>query len=125
MPITRRDLGAAALGALLANETLRASPARSETTQSHGHDMPAHWQGTEKIAFLIYPQFTALDMVGPHHMLASLMGATVHLVAKSPSGVERSETNIHADRYIRHLPGRSRHHLRAGRVGRNTGRDAG
>jgi len=83
MTMTRRDLGAAALGALLANEALRASPARSETTQSHGHDMPAHWMGKEKIAFVIYPQFTALDMVGPHHMLASLMGATVHLVAKT------------------------------------------
>lgn len=82
MTMTRRDLGAAALGAFLANEALRAPPARSETTQSHGHDMPAHWMGNEKIAFLIYPQFTALDMVGPHHMLASLMGATVHLVAK-------------------------------------------
>lgn len=53
-----------------------------------GHDdmhdhMPASWYGKEQIAFLIYPQFTALDMVGPHYMLASLMGATVHIVAKT------------------------------------------
>jgi putative intracellular protease/amidase len=50
------------------------------------HDMsqvPANWIGTEQIAFLIYPEFTALDMVGPHHMLTSLMGATTHLVAKT------------------------------------------
>jgi cyclohexyl-isocyanide hydratase len=51
------------------------------------HEMPAAWYGTEQIAFLIYPQFTALDMVGPHYMLASLMGATVHIVAKTKDPV--------------------------------------
>lgn len=55
--------------------------------------MPAHWMGSEQIAFLIYPQFTALDMVGPHHMLASLMGATVHLVAGTRDPV-RSDTGL-------------------------------
>lgn len=45
--------------------------------------MPASWHGSEQIAFLIYPQFTALDMVGPHYMFTSLMGATTHIVAKS------------------------------------------
>ncbi len=45
--------------------------------------MPANWIGTEKIAFLIYPEFTALDMVGPYQMLTSLMGATTHVVAKT------------------------------------------
>lgn len=44
---------------------------------------PAHWHGSEKIAFLIYPKFTALDMVGPHYMLGSLMGATTYIVAKT------------------------------------------
>lgn len=38
--------------------------------------------------FLIYPQFTALDMVGPHHMLTSLMGATVHLVSRTRDPVQ-------------------------------------
>lgn len=50
------------------------------------HDMsalPAHWHGKEQIAFLVYPGFTALDLVGPHYMLSSLMGATVHIVAKT------------------------------------------
>jgi putative intracellular protease/amidase len=50
------------------------------------HDMsgmPATWMGSEKIAFLIYPQFTALDMVGPHYMLSSLIGASTFTVAKS------------------------------------------
>ncbi len=44
--------------------------------------------GSEKIAFLLYPGFTALDVVGPHYMLASLMGAKVWLVAKTAGPVE-------------------------------------
>lgn len=55
--------------------------------------MPAHWMGSEQIAFLIYPEFTALDMVGPHHMLTSLMGAKTHLVAKTKEPV-RSDTGL-------------------------------
>jgi transcriptional regulator GlxA family with amidase domain len=55
--------------------------------------MPAYWMGKEKIAFLIYPGFTALDMVGPQYMLASLMGATVDIVAKTTAPV-RSDTGL-------------------------------
>jgi putative intracellular protease/amidase len=54
------------------------------------HDMsgvPANWMGSEQIAFLIYPQFTALDMVGPHYMFTNLMGATTHIVARSKEPV--------------------------------------
>lgn len=50
------------------------------------HDMsafPPQWTGSEQIAMLLYPGFTALDLVGPQYMLASLMGAEVHLVAKT------------------------------------------
>lgn len=36
--------------------------------------------GSEQIAMLLYPGFTALDLVGPHYMFASMMGAKVHLV---------------------------------------------
>ena len=49
---------------------------------------PPHWMGSEKIAFLLYPQFTALDVVGPHYMLASLMGSKTYLVAKTLDPVE-------------------------------------
>lgn len=59
--------------------------------QTHVHDMsqfPPHWYGSEKIVFLLYPQFTALDVVGPHYMLASLMGSKVYLVAKTLDPVE-------------------------------------
>ncbi len=36
--------------------------------------------GEERIAMLVYPGFTALDLVGPHYFLASLLGAEIHLV---------------------------------------------
>jgi putative intracellular protease/amidase len=48
----------------------------------------AQWQGKEQIAFLIYPDFTALDMVGPHYMLTNLMGASTQLVAKTKDPVK-------------------------------------
>lgn len=40
--------------------------------------------GNEQVAMLLYPGFTALDLVGPHYMFASMMGATVHLVTAAP-----------------------------------------
>lgn len=67
--------------------------AGSDGAQHDMSSLPAHWMGAEQIAFLVYPQFTALDMVGPHHMLSSLMGATVHLVGKSHEPV-RSDTGL-------------------------------
>ncbi len=39
--------------------------------------------GDEQIAMLLYPGFTALDLVGPYHFLAGMMGARVHLVSTS------------------------------------------
>jgi putative intracellular protease/amidase len=62
-----------------------ATPAASAASAAP-HDMsalPAHWTGHEQIGMLLYPGFTALDFVGPHHMLTSLMGAQVHQVAAS------------------------------------------
>jgi putative intracellular protease/amidase len=89
--ITRRQFAAASamLAAMQANhpafgQAAHGDAAGATTTPSHDMSgMPAHWTGKEQIAFLIYPEFTALDMVGPHYMLTSLMGATTHLVAKS------------------------------------------
>ena len=54
---------------------------------------PTEWSGHEKIAFMIYPGFTALDMVGPHHMLSALMGAKVQIVAKTREPV-RADTGL-------------------------------
>ena len=35
------------------------------------------------LALLLYPQFTALDVFGPHHMFINLLGEQTHLVAKT------------------------------------------
>jgi putative intracellular protease/amidase len=55
--------------------------------------MPASWTGHEQVAMLLYPQFTSLDLVGPQHMFASLMGAKVHLVGKTAAPVT-SDTGL-------------------------------
>lgn len=89
--LTRRQFAAASAMLAAMNPLHRASAQTNEVgtpaaTVRATHDMssmPANWTGSEQIAFLIYPEFTALDMVGPYHMLASLMGATTHVVAKT------------------------------------------
>ncbi len=45
--------------------------------------VPATGSGAERIAMLIYPGFTALDLFGPHHMLAGLRPARLDLVAST------------------------------------------
>jgi transcriptional regulator GlxA family with amidase domain len=55
--------------------------------------VPASWIGKEQIAFLIYPEFTALDMVGPHAMLTGLLGATTHIVGKTRD-IVKSDTGL-------------------------------
>lgn len=89
MDVTKRAL-LLALGALAGAAAAHRPSWAADPTGGQGkppdHDMsmfPAHWHGSEKIAFLAYPQFTALDLVGPHYMIGSLMGATTHIVAKS------------------------------------------
>lgn len=49
--------------------------------------------GDEKIAMLLYPGFTALDLVGPQYFFASMIGASVTLVAKTADPVT-SDTGI-------------------------------
>lgn len=41
------------------------------------------WTGSEEVAILVYPGFTALDVFGPHHFLISMSGARVHLVSET------------------------------------------
>lgn len=92
----RRFLGLAqALGGALlgtAGSTAAAAPPAPAPTPSApatgNSALPAHWMGKEQIAMLIYPDFTALDMVGPQYMLAGLMGAKVQLVAASREPVK-------------------------------------
>jgi cyclohexyl-isocyanide hydratase len=65
-----------------------------EPSQPHGmSNLPANWYGTEQIAMLLYPGFTALDLVGPQHMFGSLLGAKVHLVAQTLDPV-KSESGL-------------------------------
>ncbi|NEU14843.1 DJ-1/PfpI family protein [Methylobacterium sp. BTF04] len=48
-----------------------------------GYDPKVHWMGDERIAMLMYPGMTVMDLIGPHSMFAAMMGAEIHLVAKS------------------------------------------
>lgn len=52
-------------------------------TSLHAHTQPQLRMGSEQIAILVYPEFTALDALGPHYPLAGMMGATVRFVAKT------------------------------------------
>jgi len=49
--------------------------------------------GSERMALLIYPGFTALDLFGPHHMLAGVRPARLDLVAKTRAPVV-SDTGV-------------------------------
>lgn len=80
----------AALAALLSALALS-----SEAAQAAQPDMPdmampdssIHWMGHEQIGMLIYPGMTILDLIGPQSMFGSMMGAKIHLVAKSMAPV--------------------------------------
>ncbi|HTO68210.1 MAG TPA: DJ-1/PfpI family protein [Bradyrhizobium sp.] len=83
--ISKRDLLIASVVGV-ASAGLRAASAAETVQQLPTDDMakaPPGWVGKEQIAFIVYPEFTALDMVGAHAMLSGLMGSTVHIVAKT------------------------------------------
>lgn len=56
-----------------------AADAFAPQQEPHGAGIP-NMMGSEQIAMLLYPGFTALDFVGPHFFFSGLMGAKVHLV---------------------------------------------
>ncbi len=62
---------------------IAAFPTSPSTTPARG----AESHSSREIVMLIYPGFTALDLIGPQHVLASLPGRTVHLVAKNREDV--------------------------------------
>ncbi|MDD1954320.1 DJ-1/PfpI family protein [Pseudomonas sp. 8209] len=85
----RRNLLLGALIApLMGNSALAATAAES---MPHGHPMPSmgpemdkvKWMGDEQIGMLVYPGMTVMDLIGPHCMFGALMGAKIHIVAKS------------------------------------------
>ncbi len=59
--------------------------------QTAGQEKPA--PGRKVMAFLLYPEFTALDLVGPHQVLAALRGYDVQLVWKTREPV-RSDAGL-------------------------------
>lgn len=87
-----RALSATGIAAGIAQ---RASGAESPSPPAAASTVPipATWRGKETIAMLLYPEFTALDLIGPQYMFASLLGAKVHLIAASREPV-RSDTGV-------------------------------
>ena len=89
MTSERRDFLRVAAAALTASPWL-GQAANTPAAKSAGRGMdalPPNWTGHEQIGMLLYPEFTALDFVGPLHMFASLMGSTVHHIAKTMAPV--------------------------------------
>ena len=91
MTIERRSFLRTATAALAASPWLaRAGDPPPGQPVTPGHDMsnmPPSWTGQEQIGMLLYPGFTALDFVGPQYMLAGLLGARVHHIAKTMAPV--------------------------------------
>lgn len=85
MTIDRRELlaalaGAAALLPAAAQAARTAPMSQDQLMKLFGEKL----MGNEQIAMMLYPGFTALDYVGPHHFLAAMPGAKVHLVTNQP-----------------------------------------
>jgi cyclohexyl-isocyanide hydratase len=73
-----------ALEKAMAAEAAKAPPAASTDHMAGMAEMekilgPGLY-GQEQIGMLIYPKFTALDLVGPHYFFACMFGAKVHLI---------------------------------------------
>ncbi|MDN7429114.1 DJ-1/PfpI family protein [Burkholderia sp. AU45388] len=59
-------------------------PSSSMAMPDMGPEMnKVHWEGNEQIAMLMYPGMTVMDLIGPQSMFGALMGAKIHLVAKT------------------------------------------
>lgn len=99
--ITRREFGLAALIGLASGGRAHAQ----DSSGGHGaagdgaaveHDMtmlPPEWKGSEQIVFVGYQRMTALDLIGPQYMFASLWGATVRIAAKTMEPI-RTDTGV-------------------------------
>jgi len=74
---------AAATGTLAPQFVTATETNLTEPKSLHGQIQEQLRMGSEQIAILVYPDFTALDALGPHYALAGMMGATVRFVAKT------------------------------------------
>jgi len=88
----RRNLILASLATSLASALPSSASAQSHShSHSSSHTMPTMnnsmddvpWEGDEVIGMLIYPGMTVMDLIGPHAMFGSLMGAKIHIVSKT------------------------------------------
>lgn len=88
-PTERRAFLRTAAAALAASPWLARAddPVASTPAGQDMKNLPPSWTGKEQIGMLLYPGMTALDFVGPQHMFSSLMGATVHHIAKTMAPV--------------------------------------
>ncbi|WP_299771775.1 DJ-1/PfpI family protein [uncultured Tateyamaria sp.] len=92
--IDRRQFTLAATAAMLGtcgmSRTAQAQPSLPADSPRRGlaplfdpTAYPSEWVGDEQIVMLAYPGMTLLDLVGPQHMFAAMLGATVRIAAKT------------------------------------------
>lgn len=78
--------------------TQQADQAHTPTEAEIDHAMQSAMAAgpRRQIAMLVYPAFTALDLIGPHTFLSALMNADVHLVwkTKDPVPLDRGGTAL-------------------------------
>jgi cyclohexyl-isocyanide hydratase len=90
-PLSRRDLlrnlAFASTAASLAGVSGGAAGAPAGSGSSPHEAQPQLRIGSEQIAILAYPEFTALDGLGPHYPLSGMIGAKVRFVAKTLEAV--------------------------------------
>lgn len=98
MTMTRRGFGHLAVGAAFAGamsqNAVADEAAEMEAMRKRyhgGHKM--EMEPREKVAILLYPGFTALDLIGPQYCFASMMGASVQLVARTKDPV-KADTGV-------------------------------
>lgn len=80
-PFLGLERGFAAIGQDLEAAKARTDAAHERLSNVSGLKM----HGREQVAMLLYPNFTALDFVGPHFFFAGMMGAKVHVVTNQPT----------------------------------------
>jgi len=103
------NLAAATLASFTFPSSLTAAATQTEkpTLADANRVMEEAMRGPRlQMAMLVYPQFTALDLIGPHTMLASLMNVDVHLVwkDKQPVPIDRGGLAIVPTTTLRDCP---------------------
>ena len=82
-----------ALGAIVKSGSSGAADGAVSKSDRDKGQTPASSTRADQIAMLVYPKMTALDLIGPQYLFASLAGAKVHLVGKSLEPVT-SDTGV-------------------------------